>query len=312
MYFGSRHALEGNNVAAWLDIGIAARMAISTNKSSKNPNSCDWDRLCWSIYSLDRIYGASFSMAYAIPTVSGLPDYPQSHPIPQVGATVAAVQSENENSPAQQENGPELGIDACCIRLLSVWGHAMDFLRDVKDGKGLAIWSENGPYQKILAQLYTFEKNIGQAHRIQNTRPAEHSPAELESYRGYWAPWMTMQFLYHAVQVLINHPFLHLTKRRQDCGFQPPSFLQHTVDQMILHSSWVISFIKLCDEKNFRINDPFVAHLVSITATGYLFSSNASDADLAQRSHDGFDLCYGFVKQSSIVWTHLKNTVWIL
>lgn len=248
-------------------------------------------------------------MVYAIPIESGLPNYPQSHPIPQIGSPSAAIEPSQNNRLAQSESVTTVGIDLCCSRLLSVWGHAMTFLRSVKDAESSAVWSENGLYQKIVAQLYNFETTVGQAHRLRNTRFAERSSAELESDRGYWAPWLMMQFLYHAVQVLINHPFLHLAKRREDHTIRPPSFLQHTFDQMLLHSSWVTNCIDLCDEKNFEINDPFIAHLASVTATGYLFSLNADNLDLAQQARRGFDTCYSFIERLTAVWAHLNNTV---
>ena len=90
--------------------------------------------------------------------------------------------------------------------------------------------------------------------------------------------------------------------------FRPPSFLQHTVDQMLLHSSWVVNFISLCDEKDFAVNDPFMAHLASITATAFVFLFNAKDLDLAEKARQSFDRCYSFVKNSSSTWNHLTNT----
>jgi hypothetical protein len=248
-------------------------------------------------------------MVPAFPSEVGLPNYPQSHPIPQVRSTRPSLELGQSGNSAQPENVPNMGIDACYLRLLSIWGHAMTFLQFVKDNEYPAVWSETGPYQKIVAELYDFETSIGHAYRLRNARLDERSSADLEIHRGYWAPWLTMQLLCHSLQVLIHHPFLHLAKRRTEHTMRPPSFSQRTVDQMLLHSGWVTNFLIFCDERSFEINDPFIAHLASIIATGYLFFLTASNTDLVQQANRGFDTCYRFVKRSAAVWAHLKNTV---
>jgi hypothetical protein len=118
-----------------------------------------------------------------------------------------------------------------------------------------------------------------------------------------------MQILYHAIQALINHPFLHIVRGRGDQARRPPSFLQHTVDQALLHSSWIAKIISLCEKKNFRLNDPFLAHLASVGATALMFFLDSGDAQLVAQADFGFKTCYRFVQRLSTTWPHLQNTV---
>lgn len=185
----------------------------------------------------------------------------------------------------------------------------MTFFRDVRGNGHSIAWSEHGGYQYVLAKLYQFETGMGQLHRSCNAQVDERSSLQLEEERGYWASWLTMQFLYHAMHVTITHPFLEIAERRKDDSARPFSCPQHTSDQVLLHSSCVTEFIDLCAEKDFTINDPFVAHLVSIVAAGYVFFLDNNDPEVAGQAQRGFDTCYSFIERSAVVWIHLKSTV---
>lgn len=296
-------------MAAWMDIGIAGRLAISLCRFTTIRPSEDLARACWSAFVLDRIYGSSFSMAFAIPTEALLPECPTSHPVPQSRQASVNADRAGARSSSQPEGVVDIGIDACCFRLLSIWGQTTNYIQSIKEAKAANAWPGTEAYQAIINLLYKFEMSIGFTHRIRNLRLYDRSFAQLESERGYWGPWFAMQFLYHSTQALINHPFLHLMKSRKDRSVRPPSFLQHTVDQILLHSSWLTKFVHFLDKKSFHINDPFLAHLISITATGHLFFLNSEDRGVAQQAQDGFNTCYGFVKEISNAWPHLKNTV---
>lgn len=300
---------EGQKIAAWVHIGIGARLAFAANQSAPSNRTEGWARACWSLYVLDRTYGASFSMTPAFPNEVGFPNCPPSHPIPQVrGVSTSSDAHQARQSPAP-EGDARTDIDASCFLMLSIWDHTMRFLQKIRANEPFIMWSEDSQYQKLWARFYDFEIAIGRVHRVKNVRPDARSAAELESERGYWAPWLTMHLLYHSVQVLINHPFLHLAKKQKDQAARPPSFLQRTVDQMLLHSGWVTRLLNLFDEKEFTIHDPFVAHLASVVATSFIVFLNANDASLAQQANQGFDTCYNFIKRFVPTWPHVRNTI---
>lgn len=118
-----------------------------------------------------------------------------------------------------------------------------------------------------------------------------------------------IQILYHVIQALINHPLLHIVRKRGDRAKRPPSFLQHTVDQTLLHSSWIAKIIRPCEDEGFGLNDPFVTHLTSVAAATLMFFLDSSDDQLASQATFGFNTCYAFVKKLSKQWPHLRNTI---
>lgn len=288
--------VDSESYSAWTNIGIGARLAIALRSPSSLTQSNSWKRACWSLYALDCTYGASLSMSQAFSNEPGLPDYPN-------GQNIVTSESRQIDKSLQRVTS----IDRWHFRLLSIWSHAMIFLGDVQKGQCKAAWLETGPYQGIVLELYSFEANVNDFHSFRNVQFARRSSAELQSDRSYWAPWVSSQILYHAIQALIHHPFLHLMKR--DRLKPPPSFVQRMVDQLLLHSSWVTRCINLCDEQDFQINDPFMAHAAAVVATGYLFFLDANDSELAQQARQGFQSCYDFIQRLSTKWSHLKNTV---
>lgn len=202
-----------------------------------------------------------------------------------------------------------ISLEVFVLQLLDVWAQAMDFARSLRNGDHKKVWAANGPYQQVMSEVYEVESRSSETFRLRNAKPAERSTSQLNAERYYWAKWFFMQILYHAIQAMINHPFLHIVRETEEQPKQPPSFLQHTVDQTLLHSSWIAKFIGLCDEKGFELHDPFIAHLASVAATVFMFFLDSSDHQLASQSIHGFNTCYCFVKKASGRWPHLQNTV---
>ncbi|KAL6702381.1 hypothetical protein ACN47E_002347 [Coniothyrium glycines] len=302
--FGS--IICGDKINAWTDIGVAARLAIATHAATPNYQSEEWSRAYWTLYALDHTYGASFSMVRAFSSKLSSPAYPRSSPPPSQVSQETYVTSMSEVTST-------FGIDTFFLQLLTIWGHTIDFVRKIKDNEVVQVWLEtgsySGPYHKIMSEIYDIEMRAGESHRLRHTGLIERSSAELKANRSYWAPWMAMQVLIHAVQASIHHPFLHIIKGQNDKTRGPPSFLQHMVDQALLHSSWIAKFINFCAEKDFKIYDPFIAHLVSIAATALMFFLDANDSSLAQQASYGYKTCYEFVQDLSMHWPHLRNTL---
>lgn len=288
-----------------MSIGTGVRLALTTNVMSNRYEPrlvVDQDtrrRCCWSLFALDRIYGSTLTVPPALSTEEVLPDYPISanspNPLPDQVAQVLPIK--------------DIGVMAYQMILLSTWGQVMKFVQSIKDGVVDDAWTTNSQYRKVMSQIFDFETKYAQIHRFQQTRFQERDVGTLDEQRSYWAPWLSGQFLFHALQGLLNHPFLHIASRSKLQVFPPPAFLQNCVDQAVLHTAWVIKCIETCDETGFIVNDPFVAHLIAVTATVYLFLLNAKDDDTALQARLGFDKCYDFIKRMSDTWKHLRYTV---
>lgn len=201
-----------------------------------------------------------------------------------------------------------MGIHTSCFQLLASWTSGMAFLREMKKGQSRALWTDGSCYRKALAELLEFETRIGH-HRLKYARFHEQTPSNIRRNQEYWFAWLSMQWLYHGLQTLIHHPFLHLTRRRSLDAVTPVSFQQHSVDHVLLHSRWVLNFVNLSTDKQLSINDPFIGHVVAVTATAFFTFFKVKESDLQQQAQTGFDKCCKFIEGQTLEWPHLKYTV---
>lgn len=119
-----------------------------------------------------------------------------------------------------------------------------------------------------------------------------------------------MQLTFHTSQALLNHPIFHIMiPRKPSSLLKPPSFLQHTVDQALLHSGWTVRLIRICDDLNHQISDPFVGQLVAVVATVHWIISFASDEPVAERAESDFEYCHRFVRGMADIWPQFSQSV---
>ncbi|KAH8660144.1 hypothetical protein BX600DRAFT_54466 [Xylariales sp. PMI_506] len=292
------HIYEGDHLAASIDIGICGKLLVASLAGAGNTPNDDLRRCLWSVYMLDRLYGSSQTISLPIPPDILIRQYP-------------LRQQGGDHNQISQSPGPldEISIAECCVQLFAAWSPIATFLHAVRSDEHLCLWSQSSPYHLVLRELYTYDTEAAPTHMMKNVRFHEQTPSALRSKRSYWVLWITMQFHYHAIQIVINHPFFHISRRRLDKPRHPVAFLQQTVDQALLHSRWIINFITLCDKKEFEINDPFLAHLASIAGTAYLFFSQAKESYISQQSRDNFDICVTFIEKISATWPRLQVMV---
>ena len=214
------------------------------------------------------------------------------------------------NHYARADNNPvDLGVQQYCLQLFLIWTRTIAYLDTFRTNTGTKPWQTSSEYQSILQELYSFETTFAQEHRVGNLRLEDRTAQELESHRTYWAPWFTMQFLFHAIQALANHPLIHITRIGGDMGFHPPSFSQQTADQARLHAGWVSRLVRACHEKNFQIFDPFIGHLVAAVSTVQLFFMDDRSSQAANEAMDCHRTCEAFLKTMAESWPQLRNTV---
>ncbi|KAK4506255.1 hypothetical protein PRZ48_004220 [Zasmidium cellare] len=105
----------------------------------------------------------------------------------------------------------------------------------------------------------------------------------------------------------MHHPLVH-TSQAIPSGLQtPPSFRQHAIDQTLLHAKWVVRLVGRCKEKQLELNDPFLAHLVAVTASALIFFAHASSERIRGEATRGFDRCVEFVESFSHRFTHIRH-----
>ncbi len=291
--------------SAWMTIGIAARMLICANIPPKSTDIC---RCYWSIFILDRIHGSSFRILPAISDETILPEMPPCAQRPESHLTVSGLVTDAGDLGATEED--EMGINSCALQLLSIWGRLMTYLKSIRQGQLEDAWTANSTYQQIKSEMSRFETTFPESHRFKNLRFLERAAEDLSRNRDYGAPWLFTQCLFHTIHCTLNHPFLHVARiHGRQRRLRSPSFLQHGTDQAILHSTWVVHIISLCEMKGFAIFDPFIGHLVAVIATAWFFFRFSKDGPLAVKASEDFERLRRFVEKMAAEHSHLENTV---
>ncbi|RMZ81481.1 hypothetical protein DV738_g2215, partial [Chaetothyriales sp. CBS 135597] len=151
------------------------------------------------------------------------------------------------------DTGPQsdLGIGHYSLKLVSMWAMLMGYLKQTKlSANQLDPWMPNSAYNEVASQIFIFETIFPHRHRFNRVVRTRD-----DSRRG--------------------QP-------------QPPSFLQHTVDQATLHSRWITRLIDLCSEKGFLLANPFLGHITGATATVQFFFCFSTDTALANSGAENF------------------------
>ncbi|PNS18886.1 hypothetical protein CAC42_5425 [Sphaceloma murrayae] len=269
---------------------------ITTRDSSKHTRlkKDDVTRCCQSIFILKSIVvraGSTFERLLKLPALIAPPD---NGPLVSAGG----------NPPRPKD----LGIVSYNVHLFSIFSRAVAFVQSFGMGGSAEHWRAQSIYHSIIEDLHHFETTLSQAHRVRKLGFEQRTSGDLEHRRLYWAPWFMMQFLFHGVQALINHPLLHVVDQRKQASFRPPSFNQHTADQARLHAGWVVHLLKATSEKKFDLYDPFISFIVSTTATVFLFWLFDKDERVADEAATSFRSCLDHLRSRIDRETHLRST----
>ena len=203
----------------------------------------------------------------------------------------------------------DTGIYAICIDLFELWARAMSLSHSIRNGQATSFWSAQSPYHEVRTALFEFETRMSPNHRLREAGFALCSPAEIDKDVCYWKLWFTSQVLFHAIHLVINHPFIQIVNQQRLRTFQPPSFRQQTVDQTLLHAKWIVRLHQMRIEKCLELDDPFIAHLSAVVATAYVFFLDSKDPKVKLDAVKGFGDCQTLVARYAQRWDHLRHTV---
>ncbi|KAJ6021549.1 hypothetical protein N7540_007053 [Penicillium herquei] len=173
-------------------------------------------------------------------------------------------------------------------------------------GQSEDAWLASSAYSDIEMEFYRFETSLAQIHRFKNVNFSSKSLEEISEYRDYWSAWLLLQTTFHTGHALLNHPLVHILrhdrpKARPDT-FKPPSFIQRTIDQALLHSGWTSKLIRMADDIGLQVTDPIICHQIIITATVQWIFSFASDSSITERALSELDQCRKFVHNIASQW----------
>lgn len=211
-----------------------------------------------------------------------------------------------------QENGAfsRGGIWVYMVQLSSLWSEVQHFVSHCASGDQTTPWSVNSGYSIIGAHLMDMETKFPTAHRYDSARFQDHAREDLHRDRGYWSSWLYLQFTYHAVHSVLNHPFLYSWRPQQSAQLAVPNTFWKTSSELaLIHSTWTAYLIGMVAEKDYELSDPFLGHTVAIAATIHIYYCGAADPAMRESAQRKLDTCTKFLGELAIRWPRFQEIV---
>lgn len=231
------------------------------------------------------------------------PWYPES-----IGNSNGQSTKVSSRTDEDDDSSIDKGIVAFAIQLSEIWFKITKYARR-RGPSSSPPWSSKSEYSILLADQMDFETRMPYIHRFEPAKFSQQPIEHLNANRGYWGPWLLVQFLYHTNLCLLNHPLLLSLRLRNFKCVIPEIFLQHTSELISSHSSWIINYIDMLEAKSFHVTDPFLAHCVSIIATIYLQESFVDDPGKRKDKQTNFNKCLKFIRILGLEWPHVERIV---
>lgn len=195
-------------------------------------------------------------------------------------------------------SGPtDIGIWNLTVHFGWVWSAVRRFVSDCAQNKLKEPWRHDSMYAMVLSDLTEIENKLSQCHRYESVKFYERDADDLRSMPDYWAPWLKLQFTYHSILTVMNHPFLYIVASQYNSNLTiPNTFWRRSSELVLLHATWIVRMIDMVSDKGVRLIDPFFGHAAAIAATVHLYYCCATDSRLKNKSKMDFAKCRRFLK----------------
>ena len=252
-------------------------------------------RLFWSLQSLEQTYGqlggilsvpAEVLRSFYLSTgsdqvLADLDHRPPPLPLDGIGCTTPN----------------DIGIWNLALHFGWVWSRVRSYVFDCAQSKLTEPWRHDSMYAMVLSDLTELENKLSLCHRYDSVKFYDRRPDELRGNRDYWASWLKLQFTYHTILTVLNHPFLYIVASQYNHKLTiPNTFWRRSSEVVMLHATWIVRMIDMVSEKKMRLIDPFFGHAAAIAATVHLYFCCASDPRLKYKSKTDFAKCRRFLK----------------
>ncbi|GAD98129.1 hypothetical protein PVAR5_6819 [Paecilomyces variotii No. 5] len=196
--------------------------------------------------------------------------------------------------------GSDPGIWTLSVHFGWIWGRVREYVTECSRNKLIEPWRLDSTYAKVLADMTEIENKVPLCHRYHIVKFNERRPDEVQINRDYWMPWLKLQFTWHSILTMINHPFLYIVASRSHPKLAiPNTFWRKSSELVLLHATWIVRTIDMIHEKDIRLHDPFFGHAAAIAATVHLYFCCATDPRLRQKSKADFAKCRRFLNDIS-------------
>ncbi|KAJ6172868.1 hypothetical protein N7485_005680 [Penicillium canescens] len=276
---------------AWLHIGLATTLLkcggldVELHKEERTHTVDVHRKLYWSIHLLNQQYGPR-NMQLDILRDIQRPTY--------MGVNKCSMREMGVSPPqVPEEPGGSTqieGIWVYMVQLSTLWSEVQNYVSHCASGDPTPPWSLESGYSVIGAHLMNIETRFPTCHRWDSVRFIDHSKEAIHRNRGYWSPWVYLQFTYHAIHSVLNHPFLYSWRPQQSAQLAVPNTFWKTSSELaLIHTTWTVRLIDMVTEKGYQVSDPFLGHLVAISATIHLYYCRAADPAIRESARSKVD-----------------------
>ncbi|KAJ5206541.1 hypothetical protein N7491_002843 [Penicillium cf. griseofulvum] len=283
-------------------LGLRAIQSVGLNKEKDSYLSSDPEietrkRITWAFFMLDRTYSASRN--YSLSLSDKQFTFP--FPFPEMEAPFSDNRPISYGSlrdgPGKQGQKVDHGILACLLRLYSLWGKATEYVFEPVSENSLPPWQTGSALAILESEWLQFETHFADAHRYINVDFKRRAREDPQS-RTYLSTWC-----------ILHHPFVIMTKLRNYNGNLSATFLQKSFETSLLHSRWIVRFIREMSEVNFETCDPFLGYLAAIAATIQLEHTGNKNPQIALLLNKEFQILVDFMTELSVYWKNMSVLV---
>ncbi|KAL4893432.1 hypothetical protein BDV59DRAFT_192981 [Aspergillus ambiguus] len=299
--------MANNTHLAWVHIGLVTSLAkcgevdVELHEREITPALEARRKLFWSIHFLNQQYGPrsmQLNMLRDIHTPKYMAintDSPR-----EMGVKPPQIPQENDSS-------TKGGIWNYMVQLASLWNEVQQYVSHCASGDTTPPWAVESGYTIIGAHLMDIETRFPTTHRYDSMRFQEQSVEELHRDRGYWSPWLYLQFTYHAVHSVLNHPFLYSWRPQQSAQLAVPNTFWKTSSELaLIHTTWTVRLIDMVTEKDYQLSDPFLGHTVAIAASIHIYYCRATDPAVRESAQRKVETCLNFLGDLATRWPRCR------
>jgi hypothetical protein len=279
---------------------MAADLDLEKNSASSSPAREAKRKVFYSLHVLNELYAPGSMMLNMLDDIEN-PRYmePKRDPSRELGRPPPLTPRDSANV-AQPERE---GIWTYMVQQTSLWREVRGYVAQCADGNPKPPWSPESGYAIIGAHLMEVETRFPTYHRYDAVKFLDRSNEELQNNRDYWSPWLFLQFCYHAIHSMLNHPFLYSSRPHQFVQMSVPNTFWKTSSELaLLHSTWTARLIDMVWEKDYRVSDPFIGYCAAIAATIHIYYCRAADIRVRTSAQNKLDKCMRFVGELGTVW----------
>ncbi|CAI7658961.1 unnamed protein product [Penicillium glandicola] len=294
-------------------IGLRAIQSVGLNKEKDSYLLNDLEietrkRITWAFFMLDRTYSASRNYSLSLSDKQFTLPFPSPETEALLGDNGSLAHGSLHDGPGKQGQKVDHGILVCLLRLYSLWGKATEYVFEPFVENSLPPWQTGSALAIIESEWLQFETHFADAHRYINVDLKSRVRGDPKS-RTYLSTWVCVQFLFHSIQCLLHHPFVIMTKLRNFNGNLSATFLQKSFETSLLHSRWIVRFIREMSEVDFETCDPFLGYLAAIAATIQLEHTGSKNPQIALLLNKEFRILVDFMTELSVYWGNMSVLV---